>query len=186
MYQELMPGLELHFIYKDSNNKVTEQNITLIKNEDYKFSGKSLNDNKYRTYLHERVLMDLFDSNDSTDILIAKYQSKYKEHVPVSRGPKDTSKLNLDNKVEIQFTGFYSTLKMDQKNTKQDLIKLAEDNDLFVKKSKSLGANVSLLVCGPNAGPKKMIKASEKGSILLSEVQFLHMIASGGEIQDNE
>ena len=148
MYQELMPGLELHFIYKDSNNKVTEQNITLIKNEDYKFSGKSLNDNKYRTYLHERVLMDLFDSNDSTDILIAKYQSKYKEHVPVSRGPRDTSKLNLDNKVEIQFTGFYSTLKMDQKNTKQDKsagqLSYAKQKN-YNKKIKSLQNRISKL-----------------------------------------
>jgi len=186
MYQELMPGLELHFIYKDSNNKVTEQNITLINNENIKFSGKSLNDNKYRSYLHERVLKDLFDSNDSTDVLIAKYQSEYKEHVPVSRGPRDKSQLNLDNKVEIQFTGFYNTLKMDQKHTRKDLEKISKDNDLWVNPSKSLGANVSLLICGPNAGPTKMIRASEKGSILLNEDQFLHMIATGGEIQDND
>ena len=92
---------------------------------------------------------------------------------------------NLDNKPEIQFTGFYSVLKMDQIKTKDELVGIAKDNGYFVKKSKTLGTNVSILVCGHNAGPIKMIKASEKGSILLNEQQFLHMVENGGELLES-
>ena len=74
---------------------------------------------------------------------------------------------------------------MDQIKTKDELVGIAKDNCYFVEKSITLGTNVSILVCGHNAGPIKMIKASEKGSILLNEQQFLHMVENGGELLES-
>lgn len=73
---------------------------------------------------------------------------------------------------------------MSQIKTKKELEDIAKKNGFFIKTSKKLGLNVSILVCGHNAGPKKMIEASSRGSILLNEKQFLHMIDSGGELID--
>ena len=100
--------------------------------------------------------------------------------------PREPSLLNLDNKPEIQFTGFNSVLKMDQIKTKDELIQIDKDNGYFVKKWKTLDSNVSILVCGHNVGPSKIIKASNMGSILINEWQFLHMVENGGELIDHE
>ena len=54
----------------------------------------------------------------------------------------------------------------------------------LLKSQQIIGLNVSILVCGHNARPKKMIEASSRGSILLNEKQFLHMIENGGELLD--
>jgi hypothetical protein len=141
-------------------------------------------ESRYKSYLYESVLMDLFSYTRSIDNLVKDYQSNYKEHIPERRGPREPSRLNLENKPEIQFTGFCSALKMNQMKTKDELVKLAKDNGYFTKKSKTLGINVSILVCGPNAGPVKMKQASDKGTILLDECQFIYMIENGGELID--
>ena len=74
-------------------------------------------DNGLRSFLYESVLFDLDGYDDSIEDLINKYQSNYKEHIPKRRAPKEPSMLNLENKPKIQFTGFYSVLKMNQTNT---------------------------------------------------------------------
>jgi hypothetical protein len=186
MFKDIIPGTSLHFIYIDRNNKITEQNGILISLKEYKFYMRCDFDNGLRCYLYDSVLFDLDDYDGSIEDLLNKYQSNFKEHIPKRRVPREPSLLNLDNKPEIQFTGFYSVLKMDQIKTKDELIQIAKDNGYFVKKSKTLGSNVSILVCGHNAGPSKMIKASNMGSILINERQFLHMVENGGELIDNE
>jgi|TARA_B110000483_G_scaffold43087_1_gene53765 hypothetical protein len=185
MFKSFNPGTNLHFIYIDRNNKISEQNGILISHKEYKFYMRCSEDNGLRSFLYPSVLLNLEGYDDSIESLINNYQANYKEHIPQSRAPREPSMLNLDNKPEIQFTGFYSVLKMDQIKTKDELVGIAKDNGYFVKKSKTLGTNVSILVCGHNAGPIKMIKASEKGSILLNEQQFLHMVENGGELLES-
>tara|TARA_B110000503_G_scaffold94752_1_gene142698 strand:+ start:182 stop:748 length:567 start_codon:yes stop_codon:yes gene_type:complete len=175
------PGSKIHFLYIDRNNKITEQKTLLISHKEFKFYARCEIENRVKCYLYESVLMDLFTYSGSIDNLLKDYQCNYKEHIPQRREP---STLNLENKPEIQFTGFYSVLKMNQIKTKDELVKLAKDNDYFTKKSKTLGLNVSILVCGPNAGPVKMKQASDRGAILLNESQFIHMIENGGELID--
>lgn len=186
MFSDNNPGTDLHFVYIDRNNKITAQNGILISHKEYKFFMRCNDDNGLRSFLYESVLFDLDGYDDSIEDLINKYQINYKEHIPKRRAPKEPSMLNLENKPEIQFTGFYSVLKMNQIKTKDELVQIAKDNGYFVKKSKTLGSNVSILVCGHNAGPSKMIKASDMGSILLNERQFLHMVENGGELIDHD
>jgi hypothetical protein len=185
MYKDITPGTEINFVYIDANNKVSEQRCTLLSHKDYKFYGKCLNDGHLKAYLYESILQDLHNFNGDINKLIDHYQKDFKEYVPVRRGPRDPSRLNIENKPEIQFTGFYSVLKMNQIKTKSELEDIAKEAGFFLKKSKKLGKNVSILVCGHNAGPSKMMEASQKGSILLNEKQFLHMISSGGELIDD-
>ena len=184
MNKDIVPGSTIHFVYIDSNNKVTEQKSILLSHKDHKFYAKCLVEGNLKSYLYESVLEDLSDNKKDISALLNHYQNSFEEYVPVRRGPRNPSLINTDNKPEIQFTGFYSSLKMNQTKTKQELIDIAEINGFFIKKSKKLGLNVSILVCGHNAGPKKMIEASSRGSILLNEKQFLHMIDSGGELLD--
>ena len=126
------------------------------------------------------------DYDGSIEDFLNKYHSNFKEHIPKRRVPREPYLLNLDNKPEIQFTGFNSVLKMDQIKTKDELIQIDKDNGYFVKKWKTLDSNVSILVCGHNVGPSKIIKASNMGSILINEWQFLHMVENGGELIDHE
>jgi hypothetical protein len=184
MNKDIEPGASIHFVYIDSKNKVTEQKSTLLSHKDHKFFAKCLTHGHLKCFLYESVLFDLTNYKDNLSALLLHYQGFYTEYVPVRRGPRDPSTLNIASKPEIQFTGFYSVLKMNQIKTKQELMDIAESKGFFIKKSKKIGLNVSILVCGHNAGPKKMIEASSRGSILLNEKQFLHMIENGGELLD--
>ena len=184
MYKDISPGSTIHFVYIDANNKVTEQKSTLLSHKDHKFYAKCLLQGHLKSFLYESVLQDLTDNKEDIQTLLSHYQSNYKEYVPIRRGPRNPSRINTGNKPEIQFTGFYSVIKMSQIKTKKELEDIAKKNGFFIKTSKKLGLNVSILVCGHNAGPKKMIEASSRGSILLNEKQFLHMIDSGGELID--
>ena len=184
MNKDIAPGSSIHFIYIDANNKVTEQKSTLLSHKDHKFYAKCEIEGHLKSFLYESVLKDLSDNKEDISALLYYYQGNYQEYVPIRRGPRDPSSINTDNKPEIQFTGFYSVLKMSQTKTKKELEDIANKNGFFIKTSKKLGLNVSILVCGHNAGPKKMIEASSRGAILLNEKQFLHMIDSGGELID--
>ena len=74
------------------------------------------------------------DYDGSIEDFLIKYHRNFKEHIPKRRVPREPSLLNLDNKPEIQFTGFNSVLKMDQIKTKDELIQIDKDNGYFVKK----------------------------------------------------
>ena len=114
MNKDIEPGASIHFVYIDSNNKVTEQKSILLSHKDHKFFAKCLTDGHLKCFLYESVLFDLTNYKDDISALLLHYQECYTEYVPVRRGPRDPSTLNIANKPEIQFTGFYSALKMNQ------------------------------------------------------------------------
>lgn len=78
-------------------------------------------------------------------------------------------------KIEICFTGF-------SPSEKNNLIKIAEENNLYI--AKSITVNLNFLCCGDNAGPAKIKKAVEQDVILLNVEEFYNLIETG-EIPNN-
>lgn len=79
-----------------------------------------------------------------------------------------------DNRVEVCFTGFGASEKL-------RLSQLAETANLKVAKSVTKG--LSLLVCGPNAGPAKLEQAGAQGVVLLESAEF-EIFLQTGEVPD--
>lgn len=79
-----------------------------------------------------------------------------------------------DERVEVCFTGFGAS-------EKHELFRLAEGANLRIAKSVTKG--LSLLVCGPNAGPVKIEQAGAQGVVLLERAEFETFLQTG-EIPD--
>ena len=79
-----------------------------------------------------------------------------------------------DERVEVCFTGFGASEKL-------QLSQLAEAANLRVAKSVTKG--LSLLVCGPNAGPVKLEQAGAQGVVLLERAEF-EIFLQTGEVPD--
>jgi NAD-dependent DNA ligase len=75
-----------------------------------------------------------------------------------------------DERLQVCFTGFGAA-------EKQELEALAEAAKIRVvtRVTKELG----ILVCGPNAGPKKLETAAAQGALLLERKDFEHFVATG-------
>ncbi|RLM12848.1 BRCT domain-containing protein [Gibbsiella quercinecans] len=69
----------------------------------------------------------------------------------------------------ICFTGF-------EKNKKNELTSIAGSHNYFVKSA--VTKDLDYLCCGENAGPSKISKARQNGTILLSENEFIAMISN--------
>jgi NAD-dependent DNA ligase len=68
-----------------------------------------------------------------------------------------------DTRQTVCFTGFTAS-------EKDALIKIAESRTLRVVQS--VTTDLQFLVCGPNAGPKKLEKATAQGVAIMSEEDF--------------
>ena len=68
-----------------------------------------------------------------------------------------------DTRQTVCFTGFTVS-------EKEELMKFADARKLRVVNS--VTKDLHLLVCGPNAGPKKLAKATNQGAAIISEEDF--------------
>ena len=68
-----------------------------------------------------------------------------------------------DTRQTVCFTGFLAS-------EKDALIKIAESRNL--RNVQSVTTDLNFLVCGPNAGPKKLEKATAQGVAIISEEDF--------------
>lgn len=75
-----------------------------------------------------------------------------------------------DNRLQVCFTGFGTSKK-------EELANLAHDNRFKVVSS--VTKKLDYLVCGDNAGPKKIEKAESQGVQFLNELQFVNLIETG-------
>lgn len=87
-----------------------------------------------------------------------------------SRGSSKTKKKVVDTRQYVCFTGFPT-------ERKQELTDIAYDNRLQVVQS--VTQKLNYLVCGINAGPKKMEKARSQGVSVMTEFSFLNMLDTG-------
>jgi NAD-dependent DNA ligase len=159
-----MGGQIMNFVYQNAKGNITARRISNTSETDIHIQGLCHNVNELRTFRKDRILEVLCDEKELKERLIY--------HLQVNPAPKPSGEGVYTH--DVCFTGF----KTPDKNR---LIKLANENDIVVRKSVTLGLN--FLVCGYNAGPKKIEKARSQNVIALSEKEFTQLIETG-EIPD--
>ncbi|WP_143691372.1 hypothetical protein [Wohlfahrtiimonas larvae] len=156
----------LKFKYKNVKGEEHYFEIYLIKSFEYYFTGRTLDTDEYKTFKKERVIEY---GDDSKSIL--------------DQCPIDASKVadnsfgfiksyNPDLLFEVCFTGF-------KKADKTRLTEIAQNNNMYIASDTT--ANLGALVCGYNAGPKKIERALNNARTveIMDEDEFLHFIETG-------
>lgn len=161
----------ISFTYKNLRDEVSDFTIGIHKVFEYHFSGINIETSKYHTFRKDRVV----EYKDSADSILATYPIE-----PFKSSGGKTYGLNNKNPeklLEVCFTGF-------KKADKERLTTLSIENKLYV--AKDVTVNLGILVCGYNAGPKKIERAvnSAKTVEIMDEQEFLHFIETG-EIGQN-
>ncbi len=162
----------ISFNYRNSKGEESHFSIYLLKSYEYYFSGRTLDTNEYRTFKKERVIQ--YD-NDSESI-IAK--QPIEEVKAFDGNPLAFIKSYNPNQLfEVCFTGF-------KKADKTRLIEIAKNNNMYI--ASDVTTNLGILVCGYNAGPKKIERAlnSARTVEIMDEAEFLHFIETG-EVKSN-
>ena len=159
--------MEIFVVYINRFNEVKPYKIEIIFEVGDNTDVRDLIENKNKTFKRSNILSKHKNFEDAVKEAL-KIQ---KLHKIIPRNKTDKKFANPDKKLEVCFTGF-------SKKDKENLIELAKKNDLFVRTeiTKKLG----LLVCGDNAGPSKLKKASEMNiPKVFGEVGFNDYLVSG-------
>ena len=159
--------MEKFVVYINRFNEVKPYKINIIFEVGDNADVRDLIENKNKTFKKLNILSKHKNFEDAVKEAL-KIQ---KLHKIIPRNKTDKKFANPDRKLEVCFTGF-------SKKDKENLIELAKKNDLFVRTqiTKKLG----LLVCGDNAGPSKIKKASEMNiPKVFGEVGFNDYLVSG-------
>ena len=135
-----------YVVYLNRFNEVKPYKIKIIFVIGDIVDVKDLVENKNKTFKRSNILSNHKNFNDAQKEA-EKLQKKYKL-IPRQK----TDRSNPEKKLEVCFTGF-------SKKDKENLIEIAKINNFFVRTE--VTKKLSLLVCGDNAGPSKLIKASK-------------------------
>ena len=138
--------MEKYVVYLNRFNEVKPYKIKIIFVIGDIVDVKDLVENKNKTFKRSNILSNHKNFNDAQKEA-EKLQKNYKL-IPRQK----TNRSNPEKKIEICFTGF-------SKKDKENLIEIAKINNFFVRTE--VTKKLSLLVCGDNAGPSKLIKASK-------------------------
>ena len=170
-------NLELICIYVNTKGQAGVQHLVEIQkkdantNEFYYYNGWSELQDKVKTLRSDRILQR-FDSVEQAetalstmDIPLSTHREYYEPQYHISR----------PDAFDICFTGF-------KKADKEELVKLAKDNDINVCQNVTLHLN--MLCYGYNAGPVKLKKAMAKGVFIVNRDQFESFLETG-EIPEN-
>ena len=132
--------------------------------------GWSIKHERPITLITERVLQT-FDTEEEA------YQTfeagNYEESSRISL--PNPNRLSSPDTMDICFTGF-------DKKDKDDLVALAEANNMIVRKS--VTRHLNILCFGKNAGPSKLAQANSQGVIVLTRIQ-LEKLLDTGELPDS-
>ena len=138
--------MEKYVVYLNRFNEVKPYKIKIIFIIGDIVDVKDLVENKNKTFKRSNILSNHKNFNDAQKEA-EKLQKNYKL-IPRQK----TDRSNPEKKLEVCFTGF-------SKKDKENLIEIAKINNFFVRTE--VTKKLSLLVCGDNAGPSKLIKASK-------------------------
>lgn len=155
----------MNFIYQNAKGNITARKISNVSETDMHIQGICHHVSRLRTFRKDRIIEVIGDENELETRLI--------HHLQVNPTPRPLGKGVYV--FDVCFTGFKSI-------DKDRLTQVADENDVAVRKSVTLGLN--FLVCGSNAGPKKVEKARSQNVIALSEIEFIQLIETG-EIPDS-
>ena len=156
---------QISFIYRNIKGEEKHWTILLLKVFPNHFSGKELGTDAYKTFKKERVVS--YDANASA-IIEASPIEPYKNEQTIA----SIKSYNPNELFEVCFTGF-------KKADKERLISLAKEKNMYV--AADVTNNLGALVCGYNAGPKKIEKAINSATKveIMDESEFLHFITTG-------
>ena len=153
-------------VYRNRYNEVKGYSVEVHWTEDGRIDVWDLGENRHKTFLEENILEEI----GSLDEAISRASVLQQDYVVRERTARGQFS-NTQGKIEVCFTGF-------SKADREELEKLATDNELFVRTgvTKKLGQ----LVLGENAGPKKLMKAIEMGVARVSgREEFFEFLANG-------
>jgi NAD-dependent DNA ligase len=149
----------LAFRYTDARGQERTWRLENWKESGKYIEGVSTEDRKFRTFRKDRV-------NEYLD----KAESLLIEPRPAPPPPPS-------NKPDVLFTGF-------PKPRRAELEAIASDCGMQVRKTVTQG--LIYLCCGPNAGPKKIEGAREKGAFILFKDSFMLMLETGELIEETD
>ena len=164
------------FIYKDSKNKVAVFMIEVLREEENYLPGFDLKEEgKYKLFKKSRVIKYVEDF-EKAESEAKEIQKQYEIIVPGSSRGNYKRNLNKEGKFEVCFTGFSA-------KDKKRLIEKAESENMLVRGS--VTPNLGLLVCGQNAGEKKIEKVEQKNiPKVIAEEGFLNFLETGEVNED--
>lgn len=155
---------EAFFHYINMRGEISSQSVVHVVQKGDFFQGYSVSKRGYRTFKKERVLK-MFRSE------LELNNSELPEQLPVGIEINATPsvKLNTD-RIEICFTGF-------NKADKDRLELIAKANNLQV--TSGITEKLFFLCVGKNKGWRKLEKAREKNTLIITEDQFIHFVDTG-------
>jgi NAD-dependent DNA ligase len=153
----------LIFEYTNAKNEFKRYELSNWKEEGHYIRGY-IADDKFRTFRKDRI-----------NCYLSSEQALANPYSPPP--PKLNSKAAPDDRLKVLFTGF-------AKNLKAELIDKAEEAGLRVMKARKVTGGLDFLVCGSNAGPKKISEAMQQETYIVSEKQFQVLIKTGELIEE--
>ncbi|EFR7922777.1 hypothetical protein H1Z67_000112 [Salmonella enterica] len=171
-------GMErLYFVYINAKSVIAAYELANVKyNGDY-IQGYCPTEGAFRTFRKDRFIKFLDSFEDAIEYLnktVPTLDINKDEWVKTkSRHHYDSFNLkkpDFKNTFEVCFTGF--------KKTDKDRLKDSAISAGMIVRS-DVTANLHILCCGYNAGTKKMEIATLKGTMVLTENEFLDFLNSG-------
>lgn len=167
----------LYFVYINAKGVIAAYELANVKyNGDY-IQGYCPTEGAFRTFKKDRFIKFLDSFEDAIEYLnkvVPTLDINKNEWVKTkSRHHYDSFNLNkpdFNDTFEVCFTGF--------KKTDKDRLKDSAISSGMIVRS-DVTANLHILCCGYNAGPKKMEIATLKGTMVLTENEFLDFLNSG-------
>lgn len=172
-----MSNVGQYLIYRNRFNEVKCYDVEVVETGETYTRVRDRNEGYAKTFRNENII------SSETDLIVAtqlaeKIQEQY-QLIPrpeVRRlDPDYRQKYNLDGKLEVCFTGFKRTVK-------NQMIEMAQEANFFVRKSVS--NKLDLLVCGDNAGPKKLTTASKMNVAIIRGLNGFQRFIETGEIDE--
>tara|TARA_R110002110_G_scaffold386536_1_gene598220 strand:+ start:185 stop:682 length:498 start_codon:yes stop_codon:yes gene_type:complete len=158
-------------VYRNRFNEVKAYEVELIAEDGDYCDVYDMQGAKIKTFKKGNI--HSFHNSFNEAISEAKaVQSSFKL---IPRNKTGRTFANPGKKFEVCFTGF-------AKSEKEQLIKLAEENEMFVRTSVS--HNLGLLVCGENAGWSKLKKANKMRVPRVFGIDGFHDYLETGEFAE--
>lgn len=137
---------------QDAKDQVKTWHIAKWSEAGKYLKGTCIEDGRFRTFRKDRIV----SYHDGVEALLIE--------------PRPAPPPPISSKPDILFTGFVQARRA-------ELEALAEAHGMAVRKTVTNG--LVFLCCGPNAGPKKVEAARDKGCYVMFEETFLSMIETG-------
>ena len=153
----------IQFIYTNKEGITAERNVRGISANETHLQAFDSKEKIVKTFILNSIQNSEITIQETGEIISAKNLDKYlplfEPSYPKNRHP---------DKLQICFTGF-------AKDRKAYLEELAKNIDMLWV-TKQAGENLKILVCGNNAGHKKIEQAIKKNATIWNEGNFLEWI----------